>query len=181
MLDGHNPLQRLAVCLCDDGLAWRFFHPPIKKGRPEGRPGSIFARQHNGEHPVRYRWISCIGRMRLQLEVIVVDLEEDPLSVNGERAKVMLAVGIIIAVERFELAHSIQNVPGEAKALIVNAQGKGNSPAPDAVAAEQVIEPPDCISAEIYMFVHYHLQSQRHVRRISGTPLDWRERTKERD
>jgi hypothetical protein len=63
---------------------WRssFTH---EKGRPEGRPRSVFACQHDGECRVRHRRIGGIGRVAGKIEIIVVDLEEQLLSTNTPR------------------------------------------------------------------------------------------------
>lgn len=87
MLDGQLALKRLTICLCDDAEVWPILHRRQKSRSCVERLSSIFACQHNCQHAVRHRWISGIGRMRLQIERVIIELEEKPLAINGQRPK----------------------------------------------------------------------------------------------
>ena len=73
------------------------------------RRRSILLGKEDGQHAIGLRRIDRIGRVELVVAVVQVDLPEDRSAVMIEAAEVMLAVRIVVRVERLEGTHALGN------------------------------------------------------------------------
>ncbi len=83
---------------------WKKYPCPRKTGQSRGNYAwSVFVSTHYREHACRHRWISLVWAVHTQIEIVVVNLEEVPLILNGYGPEIVLAVRIV-------LVHSLEFV-----------------------------------------------------------------------
>ena len=56
----------------------------------------VLVGEHHGEDAQGLRRVGGVGRVVLCLRIVVVDLPEEPLSLEVEGAEVVLAVGVVL-------------------------------------------------------------------------------------
>jgi len=93
--------------------------------------------QHDRQDAPGERGVRRIGRPELKLAVVVVDLPEQTLPRDRERAEVVLAVGIVLYGEGVEGGHGDERCGHEVWAAVADALGE--HPALGGAIAERIV------------------------------------------